>query len=234
MADQNPAIKTPADTKYSVVIISDSRGVGLQNKLELLNDRHYDIRALVFKGRGMAQATREATNKLIWYAPDQVIILAGICDITRKNRETKLVSMQDKRPEDALYRIKDYMSEIKHHLAVRLTEKQFLLTFCPVTGMEIATYNKQAMKHPDQDTLDATIECVNQAITTINMASKVATPWTASDVHHNLKGGRKKTRYYKLSEDGLHLNDTLRGKWAATIYSVINKNRDAILRPPVP
>lgn len=230
MAERDPELKRSTGAKYCVVIITDSRGVGLQNEIELLNDKYYDIRVLIYKGRGMAQAVREATNKFLWFAPDQVIVLAGICDITQKNRETKLVSLQDSRAEDALHRIKDYMSEIKHHLAVRLTEKPYLLTFCPITGTEMATYNNQEHKHPDQDILDATIESVNQSIIAFNLVNNVATPWTASDVHHNMKGGRKKTRYYILAEDGLHLNDSMREKWVATIYSVVNRNKDTTSR----
>lgn len=70
---------------YSVVIISDSRGAGLQNEINLLNEKGYQVKVLVYKGRGMAQAVREATNKLIWMKPNHVLILAGICDITRKD-----------------------------------------------------------------------------------------------------------------------------------------------------
>lgn len=65
---------------------------------------------------------------------------------------------------------------------------------------------------------------MNHAIIAFNKANNVLTPWTNKEIHHNKKGGRKVTRYYKLGDDGLHLSDEIREKWASTLYNAICKN----------
>lgn len=229
MAEARPTVSNSAcrstvnGQNCRVVIIADSRGVGLQSEFDLLNDKGYEIKVLVYKGRGMSQAVREATNKLIWMRPDQIIILAGICDITRKDRDTKLVSLQDGSVDVALERLENSMKEIEHHLTTRLTERPYTLTFSPVTGMDIARYNGQDTTHEEQETLNEIIGGINQIITAHNKANRVITPWIASEIHYNKKGGRKKTRYYKLAADGLHLSDAIKERWAGILYTAIVK-----------
>lgn len=109
-----------------------------------------------------------------------------------KNRDTKLVSLQDSDIDVTLNRIENSLKEIMHHLSLKLTERPYSLTFSPVTGMDIAKYNRQESRHPEQDTLDEIIGGANQIITAYNRANYAITPWIASEVHYNKKGGRKK------------------------------------------
>lgn len=214
-------LKPCTDRKCRVIIIADSRGAGLQSEIDILNDGNYDIKVIIRKGRGMTQAVIESTNKLMWTRPDQIVVLAGICDITRKDRITKMVSLQDSDADLILGRIDNSLGEIEHHLSLKLTERSYTVTFCPITGMDIAKYNGLVAEHPDQENLDRIIVEVNKAIIARNSMNHVVTPWTASEVHYNKKGGRKKTRYYKLASDGLHLSDTLKEKWARILYNAI-------------
>lgn len=68
----------------------------------------------------MTQAVIESTNKLMWTMPDQVIVLAGICDVTRKDRNTKLVSLHNRVPKLTISRIENSLQGILHHLALKL------------------------------------------------------------------------------------------------------------------
>lgn len=113
------------------------------------------------------------------------------------------------------------MKEIMHHLSIKMTEKPYTITFCPITGMDIPKYNNENSKHVEQDTLDEIVEGINQTIIGYNWANHVLTPWLASDIHYNKKGGRRKTRYYKLADDGLHLGDQMKEKSASILYTTI-------------
>lgn len=113
------------------------------------------------------------------------------------------------------------MKEVTYHLSIKLTEKPYALTFCPITGMDILKYNKEETKHPEQDTLDEIIREINRIITAHNKINHAITPWVSADIHYNKKGGCKKTRYYKLADDGLHLSDEIKEKWAAILYANI-------------
>lgn len=155
-------------------------------------------------------------------------MLAGICDITRKNRESKLVSLQDDSVEDMVLKFEASMDTARSHLRVNLMERAHKLVFCHVTGMEIARYNNQATRHPEQERLDEMIPAINQAITAFNVSNDVLTPWLARDVLMNRSKhkGKKTCRYYRLNTDGLHLTDELQEKWAEILMRAIKNLTD--------
>lgn len=62
----------------SVVIITDSRGRGLQSIFDKLDDKIYKVRVLVWIGRGITEAVKESKSQLLWIAPDLIILLSGI------------------------------------------------------------------------------------------------------------------------------------------------------------
>lgn len=215
-------------SRIRVEVVTDSRGVGLQNELNLLNDRGFDITVLIKKGCGLIEAVRECSKRLVWIAPDLVIIAVGICDITRKDRESKMVSLQDDSIEAMVLKFEASMDTIDHHLKVKLMERAFKLVFCHITGMDIGRYNKLSVRHPQQDRLDEMIPPINQAITTFNVNNGVLTPWLAKDIHMNIskQKGKKACRYHRLAPDGLHLTDALREKWAGVLYKAITNLSD--------
>lgn len=213
-----------------IAIVTDSRGVGLQEELDSINEHAFDIKVFVKKGNGIAQAVRETSKSLIWMAPDLVLVLAGICDITQLNRAEWTVSL----PEESVARIVDCfqgsMDATRHHLSIFLTERPHSVIFSQIVGMDMAKFNRMDEKHPQQALLDEMVTHVNHAIAEFNKENNMLTPWLGQDVHHNKKGGRKTTRYYKLAPDGLHLTDQLREKWAATLYSVIVKTKQELCK----
>lgn len=93
--------------------------------------------------------------------------------------------------------------------------------------MNLAKWNNQEQSHP-QDLLDTAIHDINIEINRFNTSNNAITPWLARDVHHNIKG-KKKNRYDRLSEDGVHLSDNLKLKWAAEIVSALVKNHEKMI-----
>lgn len=99
--------------------------------------------------------------------------------------------------------------------------------------MDIGRYNKQPTVHPQQGQLNEIINEANHAITAFNVGNNVLTPWLAKDIHMNIskRGGLKACRYHRLGNDGLHLTDKLREKWAEILMKAIVNLSDGS-RPP--
>lgn len=82
--------------KNLIVMIADSRGKELQEEIRKRAKPKYDIRVITLPGKGLVAAVCEAESKLFWWQPSQVYILAGICDITKKDKWTHKVSLREK------------------------------------------------------------------------------------------------------------------------------------------
>lgn len=168
-----------------VAILADSRGVGLKYELDHQNGGGYEIVVIVKKGRGIIDLVREVSKRLLWIAPDVIIIVAGICDITEKDRETGIVTLQSDSAETIVEQIEASMDTVRHHLSVSLVENRYKLIFGHIVGMDLARYNGQVDPHPQQDVLNDTITKANQLITAFNTENGVPTAWLAKEIHPN-------------------------------------------------
>lgn len=209
-----------------VVIITDSRGQGLQEEMDAIERREetdHKIQLFVWKGRGITGAIRESSIQLVWIAPSLIIVYAGICDVTSLNRSTWKISMADLTPDEAISRYEGQMDYIRHHLSIVLTEKPHKIFFCEIVGADLAKFNKSDPPHPSQAQMEEVVLGINSKITAFNESNGMPTPWTAREVHHNKKSKSKVSRYQKLAQDGLHLSEELREKLANTLYKYICK-----------
>lgn len=213
-------------SKGPVVIIADSRGFGLQDEIDKIVKREgsdINVQVFVWRGRGIASATKETSKQLIWIAPSIIIIFAGICDVTVLNKETRQISLADEVQEETVLRYEGLMDIIRHHLSIFLTERPYKLIFCELIGADMAKYNKQEQPHPQQPQLDEMVLEINARIVAFNKDNGVATPWTARSVHHNKKSKTKVARYQKLGPDGLHLSEELKEKLADVLFKYVKK-----------
>lgn len=87
--------------------------------------------------------------------------------------------------------------------------------------MDMSIFNKVSVPSSHQELLDRTVLAINSSIAELNKNNGVSTPWTANEVHHNRKNGRKITRYQRLAEDGLHITEELKDKWTVAIDKAI-------------
>lgn len=207
-----------------IVLIMDSRGAGIQEEIDKRKKDGFNIKVLVYRGRGVAAAANEAEVKLAWWRPEQIYLVAGICDITRRDKDTKMVSLRLQETEAALETQLYYMKSAADSIAAVLTGTEYKLIFAELTGMCISTYNQTLYPHEHQSILDDTVMQVNNEKVGINRENGCYTPWLARHVHKNKKNGSKVTKYHKLSEDGLHLTQELKEKWAMDLLDVIYKN----------
>lgn len=227
------SIPPPTDLKGPVVIITDSRGFGLQgiiDRIEKEEKTDYKIQTFVWKGRGITGAVRETSKQMVWLAPRLVIVFAGICDITTLNRTTRVLTMADPTPEEAIDRYEGQMDYIRHHLTIMLMERPFKVVFCELIGADLAVYNHMNHEHPQQKQLEEVILGINAKIVGFNVGNEMPTPWTAREVHHQKKSKTKVSRYQKLADDGLHLGEELKEKLARTLHMYIAKLSRGMVR----
>lgn len=117
------------------------------------------------------------------------------------------------------------MALIAHHLKILLDGKPVRVIFSKIVGLDIAKYNNEMIPNSQQEELDSTINTINMEINSFNSPNDAISPWLARDIHKNARG-RKKSRYYLLGDDGVHLTSEMRSKWATEILSSLHKNYD--------
>lgn len=217
-----------AGRSVMAIVVSDSRGTGLQHYLDQLDCRPFNIKVLVYKGLGIIDAVRAAKTKLLWWSPQLILILNGICDITQLERQTRLVSLRYNEAR-AILEYNESMDIVCHHLRILLDGKPARVIFSQIVGLDIAKHNGEVMPSPHQEELDSTITSINVEINRFNNANNTISPWLARDIHKNNKG-YKKTRYYKLGEDGVHLTPELQQRWASEILASLHKNHEKMLK----
>lgn len=217
-----------ATCRVPVVIIADSRGSGLQAEFDMMATQPFDVKVLSFKGKGILDAVQMAISKLIWWAPKIIVILNGLCDLTQKDKASKRVSLRYQSVEEAVLNHTESMDHARHYLYVQLIESPCQLVFAHVVGMDLMKYNKENGQSDQQAMLDESITAINIAVNRFNEQHDAVAPWLARDIHRNV-GGRKITRYQKLSEDGVHLTEVIKEKWAVEILSALRKNWEKVL-----
>lgn len=216
-----------AGSTVLVTVISDSRGAGLQYYLNLLDCHPFKIKVLIYKGKGIIDAVRAAKTKLLWWSPQIILVLNGICHVTQLDRRTRLVSLRYNEPR-AILEYNESMDIVCHHLKILLDRKPARVVFSQIVGLDIAKFNGEFAPNPQQEELDSTICSINVEINSFNSANNVISPWLAREIHKNTKG-RKKTRYYKLGEDGVHLTPELQERWASEILASLHKNHQKMM-----
>lgn len=219
-----------ATTVVLVVVIADSRGADLQMEFNMLNTQPFDVKVLTFRGKGILDAVKLATPKLIWWAPKIIVILNGLCDLTSKNKETKIVNLGHDSTEAAVTNHIDSMDHARHYLYIQLIEAPCQLVFSHIVGMDLMKCNNEIGPNGLQHLLNDCITEINVAVNQCNEMYDAVSPWLVRDVHRNTKG-KKVTRYHKFSEDGVHLTEELKRKCAAEIDSALRKNWEKMLSP---
>lgn len=217
-------METNRRRKTFIVIIADSRGADLQ---QVINDQvrpGYDIRVLVYPGKGLVSAVCEAESKIFWWQPDQVYIVAGICDVTKKDKRTHKISLRETNPLLAISLYRFHIEAIRNSLTVKLGNDDCKIIFGQLVGANIAGYNGTRYPDQQQELQNEIVEGINLEIVAQNTSQGLVTPWIARTIHKNARDGRKIHRYHKLASDGIHLTQDLREIWAREILQSIYKN----------
>ena len=225
------------DTPKPVLILCDSRGFGLQEKINTTNPHTFVVRSV--SSAGLVMAATNFLSTIIEMKPEYVIIAAGICEVTLKNTTTKKYTVRCTEVEEAVQLYVDAMNEAKS--LIQDVSQGTRVIFNPVTGVDLEDYNSKNRKglegpaleeyhnnkciHPMQDTLNKTVIAINQKIAKVNYENKVATPWSATLVHKHEKGN-KYYHHYQYLADGCHLLDECKLFWAEKFQKAVTKSME--------
>ena len=217
----------------SVLVLADSRGDGLQ---QLFNSRTTMMRhrVLTYKGAGYEMAAIRAIPVINVIKPDLVVVLVGICDLTRRNKVTKITSL---RHSTLIENVEHVMERARSAYDLLHSLGDHLISFATITGLDLTDYNcpprkymsepdylnycKDRVTHPQQCLLNDSVLEINRRLTALNKASATPTVWVGGVVHSYFRNAHH--HYYSRLADGCHLNQTTKGRWVAQIIKSTNR-----------
>lgn len=202
---------------YKTLVIADSRGAGL---LEALNEHAGagSIKVEVHRGAGIEEAVLNSLESLRRFKPDLILLFAGICNVTMRNRHTKITALKyldaDSTVIAVIAALDRALSILKHHGYMRVST-------ATLTGVDLNRYNQRSStpKDPYQETLNAAIITINRKIIEGNRKRNIPTTWTASVIHAYYRGSYH-FLYHRL-RDGCHPNRATVAYWAKVMVKVI-------------
>lgn len=218
------------------MLITDSRGRGLQPYLDsVIPPSSPSVRVITHPGAGLELAVLKSLRAVRDYKPQIIIIAAGVCDLTWKNRANKMINL---RHRDVDGNVDHVMSSMKAAYDLIRAEGTHKVTFATLTGVDLADSNNPARRHMNnaqyveynmqhktthsaQITLNRAILKINKKIGAFNRANNVNTVWLAGLVHAYIKGTYH--HYYRRLYDGCHLDDKTKAAWARQIVKSISR-----------
>ena len=173
-----------------------------------------------YKGAGLVDVVEKADIYLRSYPFDVAYVVAGVNDITNKNRGTGVVSFLWK-SEDALA---NYLIETRKNSYDQLKKDHpgSILVFCPLVGLDLhrivrgSTTSQQTM-------VDNAVWRNNLHLNKMRDEHAFYFPFLASPVHR-VENGRHKSYYHHLGTDGLHLSDKIITAWATQFVKAFGRN----------
>ena len=218
-----------------ILVLGDSRGDGLQEKLDETEPNQFVVRFVA--SAGLVMATTKFLSEIIKMKPDYVVVIAGICKVTLKNNVTKRYTVRFSNANDSVESYVETMNEVKN--LIYDVSSNTKVIFNRVTGVDLEDYNSKARTgltgddlkhyhenkpaHPMQNLLNETVIKINQRIAKFNYTNNVATPWTATFVHKHEKGDRYYHHYQHLA-DGCHLLEEAKVFWAEKLQKATTKS----------
>ena len=202
------------------VIFMDSRAEGLQEKIDALNGGEY-LGVRKCGGATLQQLISSANAHLKNYPFDVVYVAGGVCDITQKEHGTKRISFAWTSKEEltehlisTLKRGNDFLT--REHPAAKIV-------FCTLVGLELErVVNTHKVETHQQLMVDEAVFAFNDEIFAINKVRGTYSPSLHRSIHRSLRGVKRS--YYHHLEDGIHLSDNQKDRWAAEMVKATANN----------
>ena len=168
----------------------------------------------------MTEAVEKADIYLTSYPLDVVNIMAGVNDITYKNRATGQINFLWKSDEELTQHL--IKTRSKGFNLLKKDHPVAVIVFCPIVGLDL----RKAVPH----TSDKQQQWVNNAVWSFNIELnkmrdefKFCYPFLASPVHR-IENKKHKSYYHHLAEDGLHLTQQINKVLATQIVKAFDRN----------
>lgn len=218
----------------ATLIIADSRGAGLQQLLQPQNIPG-GTQVLVHRGAGFELSVTKSLKHISTNKPDLVVLLTGICDLTWRNKTTRLTGLRHPTVEENVNHVIQ-AAKAAHDLL--RSEGSFKITFATITGLDLADYHLARRKHMtmdqyrdycrddkiehvDQCVLNRSILEINRRLTALNKDNSIPTVWVGGIVHAYFKNTHHH-QYIKLN-DGCHPSDKTKIAWAGQLRKSIQR-----------
>lgn len=199
------------------LVIADSRGAGMSILLDEYNDIGRTV-VLTHRGAGYIRAAMDSLETIRSFKPTMIVLLAGICDVTARNRNTKITTV---RSTDPILLLENVSAALSRALDIIIAATNARVSVATVTGLDLKKYNNFSKTTNDnqQETINNLIVSLNRKIIDINKDNNVPTTWTASRVHPYYRG--KYHHLYNRLSDGCHPNNETKRYWARMIAKAI-------------
>lgn len=211
------------------MILCDSRGAGLANRLHAMGMRNDRVRVKVFKGTTYGRALNLAEEEIVQFQPDIIMFLVGICHITSRCPRSRICRFAHGSVPEAVKVVEDQLYQV-----VQCAKKLIpgaKLVFAPIVGVDLDKYNRGENAEQDSLTQGMLNHCVlrvNDIIVKLNRSQGSSPPWVDSTIHRKRgMNSMVKFRYDRLV-DGCHLDDATKDYWAHSIARSITFNMGVI------
>lgn len=221
------------------LVIADSRGAHIAPILQATKDIG-ETKVVVNPGATILNAVQTARGTITTFQPDLIVVIAGICNITKRNRNTRMISLKHNNVDGIITEVMDEV--VKARAEIERTSGAWI-SFATVTGTDLTDVNNHGRRtmtdaeyrtyvntvkipHPDQGTLDNALFELNRRITAHNNIHHTPTTWMAEVVHPYLRGQHRS--YYTRLRDGCHPTPNTRTRWAHQIARTVRRTTTAI------
>lgn len=206
------------------LVICDSRGRLLR---EMVGDETGvgKTEILAFPGAGYCRAVALADDTIKRMVPTLVIMMVGICDITKRDKKSKLTTLRDNNVDGIVTHV---ISQARRSWEI-LHSKNLRVSYATVSGLDLVKYNNHLDQRTDatiikqlteaQATLNEAILVINKRLIELNKETGLPTTWTASYVHQYFR--KKYHHYYNRLVDGCHPTRQAAEYWTKQIAKTI-------------
>lgn len=192
----------------TTLVISDSRGVPVIRRIDDPN-----IICKAVRGARLQDMAGLADQLIAAHHPKTCLILAGVNNMTVRNRRTRSVSLVYYDPFELANHIIRLINRIRSRLIS--THPQVRFAIGGIIGIDLNHYNGLEGFSPYQWIVDEAIRQINAYVRLLNQQARLYHPRLTTKVHTYYRG--KPKNQYRLLHDGLHLGEIVIGSWVRNI-----------------
>lgn len=218
------------------LIIADSRGRGLQTHIDQLGTKEPGtIHVACHPGAGLELAVLKSLRIIRETKPTLIIVLAGICDLTWKNINTKTIGVRYQKVGE---NVTQYMKAVRAAYDLLRSDSATAVSFATLTGVDLTDCNNPHRKnmnneqykqyaesskitHRNQTVINDAILEINLQIVRFNRGNNIRTVWIAGLVHAYIK--KSYHHYYRRLSDGCHPDHKTKKAWAVQLVKSITR-----------
>ena len=203
---------------------------------KIVNDLGHDDQIKIYTcgGAGYQRASFRARSVIGDYKPTLIIMLIGICEITKRDNRTKLTQLRFDTVQEIVEHV---IRQARLSLDLLRQYGTHYISYATITGLDLQHYNVRAIaNHPSlkdhhdpqkhQLILNQAILEANQKIVQLNTELRIPTTWAAGYVHRYFR--KKHHNYYRRLKDGCHPTEEAARYWVTQILKTSEKVIQAV------